>query len=605
MIRPQPARWFEILVARDDATTALEALAATGAIELEARSTAVLPPVLADLKPLLQQYGELAQRYRVYWPRGRRRPSAFPEAPATTLTACLARIRAWATDAEPVIRQLQRGAAERAELLLWQRLLGAMASSTVDLAQWARAGPLIQTRLFVFPPEVEPKLPPAVPVRCFTIDGMLHALAAGTAGELEQLALQAAALKGRAYEMPAWLHTDPAENGAHIASRLQALEREEAALKASLDALHVRHELPAALDEASRLQWVIDNVRALDSGELLCWITGWTSELSGTRLSTALERSGARAILRAPPPPPGARAPLVLANPWWARPFEIFSRALGMPARNEADPTALLAIVVPLMFGYMFGDVGQGLVIAVLGFALRKRWPLARLFVSGGIAASFFGILFGSVFGLRGLLPPLWLEPLSDPLTVLLVPIYGGAFLLTIGLLLTALEAYWRHELRGWFCSEVWLAITYVAILVGVGRPDAFWVAAAAAILFCAGRGAAARKLAAAFAAIAELVERMLQILINTLSFVRVGAFALAHAGLSFAIVALMDSAGPVVAKVLVLVVGNLIVLVLEGLVVSIQTTRLVLFEFFTRFLVAQGRTFRPLPIPPSVAEEY
>jgi len=104
--------------------------------------------------------------------------------------------------------------------------------------------------------------------------------------------------------------------------------------------------------------------------------------------------------------------------------------------------------------------------------------------------------------------------------------------------------------------------------------------------------------------ALAELVERTLQILINTLSFARVGAFALAHAGLSSAIVALMNAADNSVVAMLVLVVGNVIVIVLEGLVVSIQTTRLVLFEFFTRFLTAEGRVFRPLPAPPSLPQE-
>ena len=176
-----------------------------------------------------------------------------------------------------------------------------------------------------------------------------------------------------------------------------------------------------------------------------------------------------------------------------------------MPARNEADPTTLLAVVVPVMFGYMFGDVGQGLVIAAVGFALRHRWPLARLFVAGGIGAAFFGLLFGSVFSLEGVIRPLWLEPLADPLTVLLVPLYGGAVLLTVGLLLNAVEAYWRGELRGWFCSEVWLAVVYVALLVGVVRPGAFSVAAAAAAAFCIGRAASARSLTAGFAAIAEI----------------------------------------------------------------------------------------------------
>jgi V/A-type H+-transporting ATPase subunit I len=255
------------------------------------------------------------------------------------------------------------------------------------------------------------------------------------------------------------------------------------------------------------------------------------------------------------------------------------------------------------MFGYMFGDLGQGLVIAGAGLGLRKRWPLARLFVAGGLAAAGFGVLFGSVFSVHAL-DPLWIAPLDDPLTILLVPLYGGAVLLAIGLLLNAVEAHWRGELRGWLCSEAWLVVVYFGLLAAVAQPLGLGLAAAGALLFCVGRAVHARRVIAAFAAVGELAERTLQILINTLSFARVGAFALAHAGLSSAIVALMDASASAAAKALVLVTGNAVVLVLEGLVVSIQTTRLVLFEFFTRFLIAEGRVFRPLPTPPSLPQE-
>jgi V/A-type H+-transporting ATPase subunit I len=85
---------------------------------------------------------------------------------------------------------------------------------------------------------------------------------------------------------------------------------------------------------------------------------------------------------------------------------------------------------------------------------------------------------------------------------------------------------------------------------------------------------------------------------LNTVSFVRVGAFALAHAGLSLAFNIMADSAGSMVATALILLLGNIIVIVLEGLVVSIQTTRLILFEFFIRFLQADGRVFKPISAP-------
>jgi V/A-type H+-transporting ATPase subunit I len=105
----------------------------------------------------------------------------------------------------------------------------------------------------------------------------------------------------------------------------------------------------------------------------------------------------------------------------------------------------------------------------------------------------------------------------------------------------------------------------------------------------------AAGVLAAQGRAAVEFLESMLQLVVNTISFVRVGAFALAHAGLSMAVVGLADAAGPVFFAGIILLLGNVLIIALEGLVVSIQTTRLVLFEFFIRFLHAEGRPFRPL----------
>jgi len=658
MIRPKPARWFEILAARDDATLVLEALATTGAVELEARPSAVLPAAFADIRPQLSSFAELASRYHAYWPPVSRPASPFPAPPSVTLSRSLAHLRAWAEDAEPVIRQLQRGETERAELLLWRRVLAAIGDSVIDFARLAGAGPILHARLFVFPPGSTPELPPgpalgtplaqsafpprgsnsrlgrpgalmgtplaqsAFPPRGSnsrlgrpgalmriveldgTMVGALAVLTVGDADDIQAIAQQAALVKGRMYDAPAWLAAKAGETERYVAPRLDALAREEQSLHLAIEALHAKHDLATALSDANRLQWVIQNVRALESGDLFCWITGWTSDFAGARLADVLARSGARALLHFPLPGPTARAPLLLDNPLWARPFEIFSRALGMPSRNEADPSVLLAIAVPLMFGYMFGDVGQGFVIAVAAFAVRKRFQIARLFIAGGLAAAIFGVLFGSVFSLHDAFPAVWINPLDDPLSILLVPLAGGAALLTIGLALNALEAWWRGELVAWLTADAGYVVAYLGILAGLVNPAGFVVAAAGALVFCLGHAFRVRHLPALLTAIAELVERLLQILINTLSFARVGAFALAHAGLSSAIAALMDASDNLVAKALVLVAGNAVVLVLEVMVVSIQTTRLVLFEFFTRFLTAEGRIFRPLPAPPSISQE-
>ncbi len=599
MMRAQPASWFEILAARDDATLALAALAATGAVELEAENTLALHPALAALRPLLEEFARLEVRYGAYWPRSGLQPSPLPEAPAIALERSLAAIRAWAPQAEPLIVALQRGDAERAELTLWQRLLAEFGSSPIDFTRLAGAGPVLEARLFSFAQSGTAAFPPAALVRRITLEGTLHALVLAPAADIESLAQQAAALKGRAYAVPQWLRPEVHDSDAYIGKRLARIERDGERLMAQLIALHHRHGMHRALGDAARLQWMMHNVRALKTGEYFAWITGWTSDGKGTELAAALERSGARALLHFPPPPPGAKPPLLLRNPWWARPFEIFARALGMPSRNEADPSQLLALAVPLMFGYMFGDLGQGLVLALSAFALRKRWPLARLFIAGGLSAALFGVLFGSVFSLPGVLPALWIDPIDSPLTILLAPLAGGVLLLAIGLLVNGMEAYWRGKLRDWLLVDAWLLVSYFGILLGLVEATAYIFTGAGVLMFCFGSAWLARRASAGFSALAEIVERTLQLLINTLSFARVGAFALAHAGLSSAIVALMEAGESALVKGLVLILGNALVLGLETLVVSIQTTRLVLFEFFTRFLVAQGRPFRPLPAPP------
>jgi V/A-type H+/Na+-transporting ATPase subunit I len=612
MLRPRPARWFEILVARDDATLALEALARTGAVELEARSSISLPAALADVLPLLAQYADLAARYRAYWPPAETcRPSAFPETPVAALQRSLTIVRAWASESEPVIQALQRDESERHELHLWQPLLETLGPRALDPGLLAGAGPWLGVRLFVLPPGGEPDPMARVGAGALetlstTLDagGATHLLVAASAETLRSLTQAVTALKGTAHAVPAWLGADAARNQANLSARLGELDREITELGATLASLNLRHGLPCALGDSNRLQWVLQNVHALEAGELLCWITGWSSEPEVEAMARALHESGARALPHYGTAPADAGAPLLLSNPRWARPFEIFSRAFGMPSSSEADPSALLAIAVPLMFGYMFGDVGQGLVLAAVGGWFRKRFEVARLLMVGGLSAAAFGLLFGSVFSLHGLVPALWLHPLDAPLTLLLAPLVGGVVLLTVGLGLNALEANWGGEMRRWLLTDAALIIVYLGLLAGFFRPAGLLAAAVGVLWFCIGHALIERRLAAALGAVGEAIEKTLQILINTLSFARVGAFALAHAGLSSAVVTLADAAESVVAKALILVFGNALVIVLEAMVVAIQTTRLVLFEFFARFMQGQGRAFRPLPAPPFVSQE-
>jgi V/A-type H+-transporting ATPase subunit I len=367
-----------------------------------------------------------------------------------------------------------------------------------------------------------------------------------------------------------------------------------------IDELSEIHNLTRALGDIQQLEWFLTHVSDLPVSENFAWITGWTNDVNGTDLSQMLEKTAARAVVHYPPPPIGSKSPMVMHNPGWSRPFELFTRLLGTPARDEMDPSILLMIIVPLLFGYMFGDVGHGLVFFMAGILLQKRWPLLKILISCGAASMVFGFIFGSVFSSEQIIEPLWVNPIEQPLIVLFLPMIGGVVILLLGLFLNSVQAYWRGEMKHWLLVDAAVIVMYLGI---IGSFIHSWFVAAFIFGLCwyfAGSAVMARGhiMQALGTALGQLLENLLQLLINTISFIRVGAFALAHAGLSLAVMVLANTADNYVWTGIVMVTGNIIILVLEGMVVSIQTTRLVLFEFFIRFLRGTGRVFRPLTAP-------
>jgi V/A-type H+-transporting ATPase subunit I len=594
MMRPQPCRWFEILVARDDAFVVLEALAAAACIEVEWHAGVPVPAVPAAL---LRHYEELARRYRPYWPA----PAAVLEserlAPVDVLAAAVQTLRQWGESADALVGQLQAVEAELAELELAASALNELAASQIDFAALAQASQGVRAALFALPAGTAVEIPDHTIARSATLPGQQLLLALGTPPAIEALAHSVSEVNGRRARFPDWLQPSAGANLRLVEERRAELRLTAGALRQQLDALSERHDLGRALGRVARAGWCFEHGGAIDQGEVLARISGWT--LDRPALVAALEASGARALATFPAPPRDARAPLVLRNPWWAQPYELFTRLVGMPGAGGADPSMLLALAVPLMFGYMFGDVGQGLVLVAAGWLLRNRLPVLRLLVPAGIAATAFGFVFGAVFTLETVIEPWWVHPIAHPLPVLLVPVIGGAVLMLLGLLIDAVEAWWEHRLDRWLREDAPVLLAFAGALLAFVSPIGFWLVAAGACWAVAAAAIGRHGLRAALTALGQLLEHTIQILINTLSFARVGAFALAHAGLSSAVVALAGAASNRAAWLLILVIGNLLILVVEGLVVSIQTTRLVLFEFFTRFFRPEGREFRPLAAPP------
>jgi V/A-type H+-transporting ATPase subunit I len=605
-LRPTAARWFELVTVRKDLARVMECLSRSAAVELEAQSGRAERLAFPELEKELQAHRELARHYQGYWPAAVATQRRQGEPLNQTLSSARERLKAWAARADPIIAAIERLSREIGNLDQLNESLTHAGSDLPDLRLLAGAGPTLQVRLVRLAAETKLREVPALVLfKTWDAPTAKYVLLVGRRPDISAIEAQLAALKASVIPLPPWLPSSTEAARTAIAQRRAKLAGDMQAGKDQLAALSEELQIASALGDIALLEWLSQHAKDLRGSERLAWVTGWTNDRSGTVLRHALDAEGVRYIVRLAEQPAGMNAPMVLSNPSWVRGFEIFARMLGTPARDESDPSVILAVIVPLIFGYMFGDVGQGFVILAAGVALGPRFPLLRMLVPAGIMAIAFGVLFGSVFCREDLIPALWLHPLREPMTVLMAAGAGGVVVLSIGLLLDAVQAHWRGEDHRWWGSRAGLLVAYFGLLIAPFQLTGLGIAALGAAWFIIGSGALAEKgrLSAVVRGSGEFVEEGLRLLVNTISFARVGAFALAHAGLSAAIVELAAATGRT-GYWLVLALGNVLVVALEGLVVTIQTTRLMLFEFFVRFLTGKGREFKPLA-PPDFAKTH
>jgi V/A-type H+-transporting ATPase subunit I len=273
------------------------------------------------------------------------------------------------------------------------------------------------------------------------------------------------------------------------------------------------------------------------------------------------------------------------------------------------------------MYGLMFGDVGHGLLLSLAGLWLMHRKgslaQLAPILVICGISAMGFGFLYGAVFG-QPLLPVIWLRPMDNIMNLLLFSIAGGVVLLNIGFFTNVVMALRRGHWSSSFLDEngvvgIWLywALlgTLVALLRGVQIVPMVWALAlgAPALLLLAREPLA--NLAAGrrpllenswgeylLLAFFELFVTVLGYISNSLSFVRLGAFAVAHEGLSQAVYLLAGMGGGF--GWVIWIGGTIFITAFEGFIVGIQAMRLEYYEFFGKFFRGAGQRFTPLRLP-------
>ena len=321
--------------------------------------------------------------------------------------------------------------------------------------------------------------------------------------------------------------------------------------------------------------------------------------------------------------------PTKLKNPKVFRPFEMYVKMYGLPAYNELDPTMFVALTYAFIFGAMFGDVGQGLVLLLGGLFLYKKkgMDLAAIIASAGVFSTFFGFMYGSFFGFEDtLIKHIWLKPkeammnlpvIGQMNTVFVVAIVFGMFLILTAMIMHIIVCVRNHDAEGtWFDTNgvagflfyAFLAACLFLVMSGHTLPAAIILVIILglpllAMAFKEPLGAWLEKKKAKFddgvpmylvQTFFEMFEVLLSFFSNTLSFVRIGAFAVSHAAMMEVVLMLAGFTEGGSGNWLIIVLGNAFVCAMEGLIVGIQVLRLEYYELFSRFYKGTGHAFHP-----------
>lgn len=341
------------------------------------------------------------------------------------------------------------------------------------------------------------------------------------------------------------------------------------------------------------------------------------------------------------------QVPVKLTHGKFVKSFERMIFSYGSPLYGTIDPTPYVAIFFTILFGIMFGDLGQGLVIFLVGLLMALKvikvggWnKFAPIFMAVGCTSSIMGLLTGEVFSNETLLEPfsewvtglfgtphapiLKLMPSSDPSSIkAMFGVFGvavgiGFIINSIGLIINlinnVIQRKWSEVLFGknGLSGAVffWYVIALILRVVLANHSIAVydWVILGVTLFFAAFAEPFENLMEGhrpllengfgtyLISSVVEVIEVLSGYLSNTVSFVRVGAFALSHAVLDYVILILTNMCGGQgsVAGILVMIIGNAVIIVLEGMIVAIQVIRLQYYEFFSKFFHETGSEFKP-----------
>lgn len=329
--------------------------------------------------------------------------------------------------------------------------------------------------------------------------------------------------------------------------------------------------------------------------------------------------------------------PTILKNSRLTRPFRMLVEMYGLPNYDGFNPTAFVAVTYTLLFGIMFGDLGQGFLVVLLGLIVGKKInkDAGSIMKRCGFSSMIFGTLYGSVFGYEEVLDPVFekigidflpLKAFKETGFILITAVGIGVGLIILSMMINIYIGFKQknYEKAIFGCNGIAGLVFYSSLAVGLvgtmmfdmkimSTPFIiFLIVIPLVCIFCRVPFSIALKYKK-FRLSAdeeekmtiggfivenffEMFEFLLSYISNTMSFLRVGGFVLSHAGMMLVVMTLMDMVSAT-AQPFVLVIGNAFVMAMEGMIVAIQIIRLEFYEIFSRFNESDGVPFEPVGV--------
>lgn len=601
IFRPREAHWFELYVPRNDTVYAIEALAATGEVQLESSTRLASPLDVEKIRNTLAELDHFCKIHQIALPAYAVSPSRLLASPEETAEHALASIRRWGERLVSLQDQMHKLQSEKEDLYQLLNCLKALPEDDTGLELFAHHGDFLYKGIYACPRDhpLNPRLDDTICHACVQDDTEFLFLAADPEqrATIEQLVENSACVE---IKIPEWLPPGRSSQELAISERLAVVEKSYHKLQQQIESHWASPKLKSTLANVAVLHWFLDKAKKVAERGRFCRITGWSTLPASSGVEAVLKNAHLNAVVRHPLPPPSSLPPVHILETWWSRPFQLFKAFSGTPGRDEIDPSLIIPLVVPLLFGFMFPDAGHGLMLLVFGAIFGLKYPQLRFLAPCGLASIIFGLLFGELFGIEGILPVIWFRPLDEPLRILGVSLLIGCGLILTGMLFSAIESKWRGAFTEWLAADAPVMGLYIAGIIAVFQPSALLAMPFLLLWYLGGSASVQHRRGKIDLAgiIGRLVQSSFELLLHNFSFIRIGAFALAHAGLTTTVVMLAEDMQNGAGRLAVLVIGHLLVAGIEGLVVFIQTTRLIFFEFFINFLRADGRPLKPLSLP-------